>query len=916
MTCDQYGYMWFATESGLVKFNGKNFEKVDLLLNDNEIVNIYQKEDVLFLFNFTGQMAGVDLATHHIIDTKELNSWLQKDAYLQSISVAGIISDTFYLSDMRQTGSLYTRIGSMVFCKSGRGHFWNKLIEHYKVPPEFPAAVDIYHAGIKRIYGLQHTDNTLIADNIIYYIENKSVKQIFNGSDYNLEGTIMAFARIRDDLYVGYYENYGLLKFENYFKEKETIKRLPQTIIPGKKILGLTRDHADNLWVSIYKDGLTMLPSGMEAIKHYDKENGGLHDNDINYIQQEGRRLLIAYKDGHLDIKDSSGIVSTTVRFPGDGYDVKHIITGNRYWNILTTSGISSFRSSAATGLPYAAVMKTIAIPVKDVSPGDGSSYFAAIKTNYMILNRDTLPVGIQSFPFPAMSVIKLPEGQMVYGALRGLYIDDYIVPGTENERFNVVRYFDGDLVACSMRAVYIIQKGKIVRRITHKDGLLGSTYADVQAAPGFYYIRSESGITIIDRNTLRIAGMLSGKDFIVPIRINSFSLYNHSIDIATDKGIFEMPEQYLYRKRNAPPIYIHPVTENGQLSPIRDSVRMLYSPNRSIHLQVDVLDYRGNEPQLWYAVSRDGAPATDTTALFGRVLHLENMLPGNYIITISAASAQDQWKVFRNYQLTILPLWYQTISFRVIIILGSVLIIAGAIWLIYRRRLRAAQQKFANRTRLAELQSQALFAQMKPHFIFNALNPLQGFILKNQKEDALDYLEKFAALTRELLNQSRDKYSTLPNELAFVEHYLFIAQTRFGGKFTYGITVSPDISKDLLIPTMLLQPLAENAVDHGVKSLAENEGMIQVYVDETPEGALRILVSDNGSGFPEAHFIRENHALQIIEERLELLKEETGIGSIVFRHNRQEERTEVLLLLPALKNGTANETTKRDHSR
>ena len=146
-------------------------------------------------------------------------------------------------------------------------------------------------------------------------------------------------------------------------------------------------------------------------------------------------------------------------------------------------------------------------------------------------------------------------------------------------------------------------------------------------------------------------------------------------------------------------------------------------------------------------------------------------------------------------------------------------------------------------------LQKSALQAQMNPHFIFNCLNSIQGFIMKNQKEAAMEYLSKFAKLIRQYLLASTEDTITIENEMAMLEAYCQLESLRFDGKFEYAVTSSSD--HDLLkshIPPMLIQPFVENAIIHGMKGRKRAGGKININFDANAENIL-ISIKDNGGG-------------------------------------------------------------------
>ena len=132
----------------------------------------------------------------------------------------------------------------------------------------------------------------------------------------------------------------------------------------------------------------------------------------------------------------------------------------------------------------------------------------------------------------------------------------------------------------------------------------------------------------------------------------------------------------------------------------------------------------------------------------------------------------------------------------------------------------------------IIEYQQKALRAQIKPHFIFNALNSIQNFVLKKKVDNALDFIEKFSTLTRSILDTSEHEYTTLQNELATTQYYMDIEKIRFNN-FDYKVILSDNINVEtILIPSLLLQPIVENAIWHGLQNKSEDDlGVITLSI-------------------------------------------------------------------------------------
>lgn len=161
----------------------------------------------------------------------------------------------------------------------------------------------------------------------------------------------------------------------------------------------------------------------------------------------------------------------------------------------------------------------------------------------------------------------------------------------------------------------------------------------------------------------------------------------------------------------------------------------------------------------------------------------------------------------------------------------------------------------------LVEARLSALASQINPHFLFNTLNTVSSLIRTNP-DQARRVVYKLSAILRRLLRKT-DNFSPLRDELSFIEDYLSIEMVRFGEKLKFVKEVSEDVL-DCQVPAMLLQPLVENSIKHGLANKLDG-GTIRLSAARAESGRLTLLVEDNGAG--------------IEERKLETLLENSGIG-------------------------------------
>jgi two-component system LytT family sensor kinase len=204
-------------------------------------------------------------------------------------------------------------------------------------------------------------------------------------------------------------------------------------------------------------------------------------------------------------------------------------------------------------------------------------------------------------------------------------------------------------------------------------------------------------------------------------------------------------------------------------------------------------------------------------------------------------------------------------------------------------------------RLRLNEARLAALSSQINPHFLFNTLNSVASLIRLNP-EQARQVVYKLSKILRRLLRQ-QDNLTTLGEELSFIDDYLAIEMVRFGDKLRFVKEVEPD-TLDLLVPSMLLQPLVENSIRHGLASKVDG-GTIRVR-GRRNGNYLQILVEDDGVGIPESRLARmfEQGGIGVtnVNERLKVLY---GDSYRMWIDSRPGEGTSTGIEIPEQVSGT-----------
>jgi ligand-binding sensor domain-containing protein len=272
---------------------------------------------------------------------------------------------------------------------------------------------------------------------------------------------------------------------------------------------------------------------------------------------------------------------------------------------------------------------------------------------------------------------------------------------------------------------------------------------------------------------------------------------------------------------------------------------------------------------------------------------------PGRYRLEVKGSSEwADDIAGTDFINVVIRPHWWQTDWFFVCCVLLAI----GILVVVVRRQIggirkeaaikqqQAAvkQEQAAMRQRVAETEMQALRAQMNPHFIFNSLNSIENFMMKNEKESASDYFGKFATLIRMILESSRNERVTFARDMEALQLYVELEQLRFNHGFSYVTRIDPVLlDEDCYVPPLLIQPYVENAILHGL-SQSEKTGL-QLTVTACVKGDFLVYtIEDNGVGRQQAELFKQHKpphgsmGLRITQERINILNQQDHAGAAV----------------------------------
>lgn len=341
---------------------------------------------------------------------------------------------------------------------------------------------------------------------------------------------------------------------------------------------------------------------------------------------------------------------------------------------------------------------------------------------------------------------------------------------------------------------------------------------------------------------------------------VNDGVIWGEEVLIASDEGI-TMADRDQQRASGTLAIDLRKLSFNGE--GISAAQQLEYSGNNQLSVGVGLIDFtpdRG-EQHFQYRLLPVQQRWLDGS---GNNITFNDLKPGNYILEVQndGLKAQTTW--------VITPLWWQSWWGRSLMMSLGLLMIVGIFWSIRRYELKRKLNRLEIQSTLTEFELYALRSQMNPHFVFNSLAAIQHCINKQDLKTAEAYLVKFSKLVRQFFELSKEESVAVTREAALLESYLEIEKLRFGDRLNYQVVVDPALQNGQgSIPTMLLQPVVENAVNHGLFN-KDSAGKVSVQFIAAEEG-MEVYITDDGVGYAKTLSKQRvgRRSTQVLEDRI-----------------------------------------------
>jgi sensor histidine kinase YesM/ligand-binding sensor domain-containing protein len=619
-------------------------------------------------------------------------------------------------------------------------------------------------------------------------------------------------------------------------------------------------DQNDNYWITTKGDGIFVMPS-INVFK-YDLPNNIVN---INKLKNLGDSTIVFGTNkgeiGTLNLNNSnSKILDSTSAFR-----VSEIIEGQNKNEFIIVKEDAAFI--------YDRTIKTlknidqgIVFGAKSLSKIMGLGYVLSSYKDALLLNDDfeiiTKLVNKRSYTNYFSETTK----HIYIGTVDGFFVFD------EQLRKSEIKYNGNTITATSIteskdktlwvstfkNGIYEIENDKVVANYNETNGLLSNKTGVLQTDEKGLWITTEKGVQLLDLSN-RVFYNLTRQNGIPSYRITDIEILENKVLFSSNSGIFGLYKNKVFNAPKRKDIYFTDVSVNE----IKQQVKPSYN-----------FDY--NENKIGFTFNVNGFQSSINTRYEYRLLGLEpvwkvakeqintinyNSLPsGNYTFQVKIVNEVDTLK---SIEFSISrPFWK-----RWWFILLVISVLGISIYSVFTSKIRTLKikqnellQKEIVNKQLVLSQLENLRSQMNPHFIFNALNSIQEYIVLNEKELASSFLIKFSRLIRIYLEHSRESEVTLSQEVNALNIYLELEKNRFEDLLDYSLQVSESINiNEIKVPSLLIQPYVENALKHGLLHKKEDRRLnIYFHLNDT-KNLLICKITDNGIGVEASKELNKN---------------------------------------------------------
>ncbi|MES2655883.1 MAG: histidine kinase [Bacteroidota bacterium] len=920
---DNKGYMWFGTDNGVCRYDGLEMKNYYSSQQRGKSFShfIQDAKGRIWCVNFAGQLFYIENDSLKLFEPfeKVYKSGFPRYCFdnKNQLWIISINNPIYYYNFETQILNAFKQVnfpfivnivadrkGNVVVAADSIYYINNGKLAHAKFNP---CAVEysIHDDGIYFIKSIQ---------NRVCGIDAFDGKQQYT---LNTDAIKTNDARFTDFISFDNHDRWFLTYDGAYiFSADKNKSNLFAHILKGNAISWATKDREGNYWVSTLKNGVFVIPS--KNVWLMNSSNSSLQSDRVSTIAED--------KNGLLYLASGLGNVIT---FDTDKKQVLHSIKLEN-----ETKDIDALAIDKTTNLLYAHSSQSYIYDiktkrylnkylnfsaVKDYSfDGYGNYFLATSYSAFFVLkdaNKRTSPfckyltfnkaATNPSNNYKVLTAAKLREQRttacLVNTADTSLwiaYVDGLyryhkgkvnLVLDKNKQPINatdIILAPDGKVwISTMQQGIISYYNNKVVDQFTTGNGLLSNFNRCIAANQYAIWFAGEKGVQAYLLQQKKIIHFTK-EEGLASNDVLDIHLKNNFIYLATSKGFQWFEQNKITTSASKPGIDIIALSVNNNVVNTKTDVKVAYNENNIDFYYIGIA--QRSRGKLRYAYRLMGIDTNWTYVSYKERVAKYNLLPpGSYRFQVKVINKDGVESAIAQSNLITIAApywqtwWFVSLAAMALILVVSLLFLYRIKIISNRNKLERERAKLAIDLRASQLS--ALKIQMNPHFIFNALNSIQEYILTNEKKLANSYLGKFSDLMRLYLDMSNKKSISLDEEIKAMQLYLELEAMRFEEKFNYSLQVAYDLQiEHIMIPPMIIQPYVENAFKHGLLHKRSDRKIEVTFKQGALPNTLVCEVFDNGIGRQQSmelnkirHRKHASFSTGAVQKRLELLNAE-----------------------------------------
>jgi two-component sensor histidine kinase len=899
---DNSGFLWVATDAGIARFDGKRFQvfTTEQGLPDNDVLEVIKENSGRIWVNcFKQNPAYFDEVKNRFVNSKEdsslrvpegtglMSSYTIKEGGVLYVNEKG----TFVFRNKKITAYHSSQRSNLVIRESKDG-------TQLKFGQLFDFELNIFHNKVYQTRGNEVIDSIILQDVSRDLVPSTLKMAVDEGKLYNFypsKKICLVYDNFRtqpmgfslDSIFTPEpFSNFGfttdymfVLGYSGtmYVFDKNTLQK-KMTISGDYLPNSIFIDNKENLWVSTFDKGLLLFKKTMIGAMEipYDFKNTIF----LSVARKPDGTILGGNSFG--EIVETAGNSRKIYRLPEQKkeFRIRKILFSQNKAFTFSEGGIYVNYKRKLDNPP-----RNLFYPAKTAVNYNDSIAVFGLMGGLNKLNTISEKVSPLGNNFKRITAItRTVDGFIYFGSTDGLYKYDYAKDLSTSlsqsnpllsQRISALCTTTDSLLwlATHSNGIVIIKNDKVLLQLTEKNGIISNSILSITAAqPGKLWIGTGQGISVLTYkldvdDVIYSIQNLSVIDGLTNNSINEMLYQNDTIYAATGNGISVIPTNISIPKFNIPVELIR-ISVNQQDTTLSAYYKLRYD-QQNIQMQFAGIELSGHFKNLQYSLDKNGK----WTNLDENTLTVQ-LNSGTHIVQVRAVDVNGNIsdKILKIGFDIATPFWNAIWFWAAIaIILQSIII-----YLMNLRQKKRKEAKLAKKiagVQIASLEQQAFTSLMNPHFMFNALNSIQHYINVQDRQNANRYLSDFASLIRKNFEAAQQSFIPLEQEIENLKIYLRLEQMRFNERFSYQIKIQENLdTEDWMIPTMILQPLLENALLHGMMpSASEGELLIELKLEDSN---LVIIITDNGIGIENSMALKEisghkSRGMELIKKRI-----------------------------------------------